>query len=114
MLRMLMPDPEIDALLALMLLHDSRRNARMHEGELVLLADQDRSLWDRDEIDEGRALLQSSLRRSRPGTYALEAAIAALHADAVVASETDCTRSSSSTNICTICIRRRLSRSIRR
>jgi RNA polymerase sigma-70 factor (ECF subfamily) len=89
MLRMLMPDPELDALLALMLLHDSRRNARMHEGDLVLLADQDRSLWDRDQIDEGRALLQSSLRRSTPGTYALEAAIAAVHADAVTASETD-------------------------
>jgi RNA polymerase sigma-70 factor, ECF subfamily len=89
MLRMLMPDPELDALLALMLLHDSRRNARVSNGELVLLADQDRALWDRAEINEGRALLQSSLRRSRPGTYALEAAIAALHADAAVASETD-------------------------
>jgi RNA polymerase sigma factor (sigma-70 family) len=89
MLRMLMPDPELDALLALMLLHDSRRNARMQEGDLVLLADQDRSLWDRAEIDEGRALLQGSLRRSRSGTYALEAAIAAIHADASVALETD-------------------------
>ena len=89
MLRMLMPDPELDALLALMLLHDSRRNARMSDGDLVLLADQDRTLWDRAEIDEGRALLQSSLRRSTPGTYALEAAIAAVHADAPLASETD-------------------------
>ena len=89
MLRLLMPDPELDALLALMLLHDSRRNARMSDGDLVLLADQDRSLWDRSEIDEGRALLQSSLRRSTPATYALEAAIAAVHADASVASETD-------------------------
>ncbi|MEA2338501.1 MAG: polymerase sigma-70 factor, subfamily [Thermoanaerobaculia bacterium] len=89
MLRMLMPDPEIDALLALMLLHDSRRNARVANGDLVLLADQDRSLWDRAEIDEGRALLQSSLRRATPGTYALEAAIAAVHADAADASETD-------------------------
>ena len=89
MLRMLMPDPELDALLALMLLHDSRRNARMSDGDLVLLADQDRTLWDRAEIDEGRALLQSSLRRSTPSTYALEAAIAAVHADASVASETD-------------------------
>jgi len=88
-LRLLMPDPELDALLALMLLHDSRRNARMREGDLVLLADQDRSLWDRDEINEGRALLQSSLRRSTPGTYALEAAIAAIHADAADASATD-------------------------
>jgi RNA polymerase sigma-70 factor (ECF subfamily) len=89
MLRMLMPDPELDALLALMLLHDSRRNVRTHDGDLVLLADQDRELWDRAEIDEGRALLQSSLRRSAPGTYALEAAIAAVHADAATAAETD-------------------------
>ena len=88
-LRMLMPDPELDALLALMLLHDSRRNARVDDGELVLLADQDRSRWDRAEIDEGRALLQASLRQSRPGTYALEAAIAAVHADASIASQTD-------------------------
>jgi RNA polymerase sigma-70 factor (ECF subfamily) len=89
MLRTLMPDPELDALVALMLLHDSRRNARMSDGDLVLLADQDRTLWDRAEIDEGRALLQSSLRRSTPSTYALEAAIAAVHADASVASDTD-------------------------
>ncbi|HEV7570610.1 MAG TPA: sigma-70 family RNA polymerase sigma factor [Thermoanaerobaculia bacterium] len=89
MLRMLMPDPDLDALLALMLLHDSRRNARMFNGLLVLLADQDRKLWDRAEIDEGRALLQSSLRRSAPSTYALEAAIAAVHADATVAADTD-------------------------
>ena len=89
MLRMLMPDPELDALLALMLLHDSRRNARMSDGDLVLLADQDRTLWDRAEIDEGRALLQSSLRRSAPSTYALEAAIAAVHADAALAADTD-------------------------
>jgi RNA polymerase sigma-70 factor (ECF subfamily) len=89
MLRMLMPDPELDALLALMLLHDSRRNARMSDGDLVLLADQDRALWDRAEIDEGRALLQSSLRRSTPSTYALEAVIAAVHANASIASATD-------------------------
>ena len=90
MLRMLMPDPELDALLALMLLHDSRRHARVDDaGEVVLLADQDRSRWDRAEIDEGRALLQSSMRRSRPGTYALEAAIAAIHADAPSAEATD-------------------------
>ena len=89
-LRMLMPDAELDALLALMLLHDSRRNARVDDGELVLLADQDRSRWDRAEIDEGRALLQTSLRRSRrPGTYAMEAAIAAINADAVSADATD-------------------------
>jgi RNA polymerase sigma-70 factor (ECF subfamily) len=89
MLRMLMPEAELDALLALMLLHDSRRNARTSEGDLVLLADQDRTLWDHAEIDEGRALLQSSLRRTTPGTYALEAAIAAVHADATLADNTD-------------------------
>ena len=90
MLQMLMPDPELDALLALMLLHDSRRNARVDDaGEVVLLADQDRSRWDRVEIDEGRTLLRSSLVRSRPGTYALEAAIAAVHADATSADATD-------------------------
>jgi len=90
MLRMLMPDPELDALLALMLLHDSRRNARVDiAGEVVLLADQDRDRWDRAEIEEGRLLLHSSMRRSRPGTYALEAAIAAVHADASSAEETD-------------------------
>ena len=92
LLRMLMPAPdsELDALLALMLLHDARRNARVDDaGELVLLADQDRSRWDRAEIDEGRALLQSTLRRSRPGTYALEAAIAAVHADAESTATTD-------------------------
>jgi RNA polymerase sigma-70 factor (ECF subfamily) len=90
MLRMLMPGPELDALLALMLLHDSRRATRVGEdGELVLLADQDRARWDRAEIDEGRALLRSSLRQSPPGTYAFEAAIAAVHADADMAEETD-------------------------
>lgn len=90
MLRMLMPSAELDALLALMLLHDSRRAARVDEdGELVLLADQDRARWDRAEIDEGRALLRSSLRTSAAGTYAFEAAIAAVHADAEVADETD-------------------------
>jgi RNA polymerase sigma-70 factor (ECF subfamily) len=90
MLRTLMPDAELDALLALMLLHDSRRHARVDDaGELVLLSEQDRTLWDDAEIEEGRALLRSSLRRSRPGTYALEAAIAAVHADAAVSVETD-------------------------
>jgi RNA polymerase sigma-70 factor (ECF subfamily) len=89
-LRTLMPDPELDALLSLMLLHDSRRNARVdNAGDVVLLADQDRSRWDRAEIDEGRTLLRSSLVRARPGTYALEAAIAAVHADASTAEVTD-------------------------
>jgi len=90
MLRMLMPNPELEALLALMLLHDARRNARVDDaGEIVLLADQDRSRWDREEIDEGRSILQSSMRQWRPGTYALEAAIAAIHADAPSAEATD-------------------------
>jgi RNA polymerase sigma-70 factor, ECF subfamily len=92
LLRTLMtaPDSELDGLLALMLLHDSRRNARVDDaGEVVLLGDQDRSLWDRAEIEEGRALLHAMLRRSRPGTYALEAAIAAVHADAASSADTD-------------------------
>ena len=90
MLRMLMPNPELEALLALMLLHDARRNARVDDaGEIVLLADQDRSRWDQEEIDEGRSILQTSMRQWRPGTYALEAAIAAIHADAPSAEATD-------------------------
>jgi RNA polymerase sigma-70 factor (ECF subfamily) len=90
MLRTLMPNPELEALLALMLLHDARRNARVDDaGEIVLLADQDRSRWDRGEIEEGRSILRSSLRQWRPGTYALEAAIAAIHADAPSAEATD-------------------------
>jgi RNA polymerase sigma-70 factor, ECF subfamily len=75
-----MPDePEVLGLLALMLLHDSRRNARLTEGDLVLLADQDRWLWDGDEIAEGRGLVEAALRRRRPGPYQLQAAIAACH-----------------------------------
>jgi RNA polymerase sigma-70 factor (ECF subfamily) len=89
-LRALLPDAQLDALLALMLLHDARRLTRVDDsGEMILLADQDRSRWDRAEIDEGRTLLHGSLRRSRPGTYALEAAIAAVHADALSAADTD-------------------------
>jgi RNA polymerase sigma-70 factor (ECF subfamily) len=84
------PEPELDALLALMLLHDARRETRADaRGELVLLADQDRSRWDRAQIDEGRALVEGALRRARPGPYALEAAIAAVHAEAGRAAETD-------------------------
>jgi RNA polymerase sigma-70 factor, ECF subfamily len=91
LLRALLPAPfaELDALLSLMLLHDSRRAARSRDGELVLLADQDRARWDRAQIDEGRALVQDALRRALPGPYALEAAIAAVHADAAAAAETD-------------------------
>jgi RNA polymerase sigma-70 factor (ECF subfamily) len=77
----LMPDePEAYGLLALMLLHDSRRGARFHDGELVLLADQDRSLWDGDLIEAGRAALNRALALHGRGPYVLQAAIASLHA----------------------------------
>ncbi len=80
MLSALMPDePEVLGLLALMLLHDSRRHARLDEGRLVLLDDQDRWLWDEDEIAEGSELVEAALRRRRPGPYQLQAAIAACH-----------------------------------
>jgi RNA polymerase sigma-70 factor (ECF subfamily) len=87
----LMPDePEVLGLLALMLLHDARREARSGPGgELVLLEDQDRSSWDRARIDEGRELLDRGLRMRRVGPYQLQAAIAALHDDAAAADETD-------------------------
>ena len=83
------PVPELDSLLALLLLHDARREARWNGAELVLLADQDRSHWNRPQINEGRALVQAALRTSAPGPYALEAAIAALHAEAALAEDTD-------------------------
>jgi RNA polymerase sigma-70 factor, ECF subfamily len=87
----LMPErAEARALLALMLLHDSRRDARVdRDGEIVLLEDQDRALWHRDQIREGSALVESALREGRPGVYALQAAIAAVHAHASRADETD-------------------------
>ncbi len=79
----LMPDePEAVGLLALMLLNDSRRSARTSDGRLVLLADQDRSLWDRELIAEGQDLVRRCIRRGRPGPYQLQAAIAAVHSDA--------------------------------
>jgi RNA polymerase sigma-70 factor, ECF subfamily len=83
LLAVLMPDePEALGLLALMLFHDSRREARTGAaGELVLLADQDRSLWNRDRIDEARRVLERALRLRAPGQYQLQAAIAALHAE---------------------------------
>jgi RNA polymerase sigma-70 factor, ECF subfamily len=78
----LMPDePEVHALLALMLLHDARKDARLRDGELVLLADQDRSLWDRDQIAAGRAALDRAIALRGRGPYVLQAAIASLHAD---------------------------------
>jgi RNA polymerase sigma-70 factor (ECF subfamily) len=87
----LMPDePEVLGLLALMLLHDARREARTGpHGELVLLDNQDRSKWDRARIEEGRALVERGLRMGRPGPYQLQAAIAALHDEAATPSDTD-------------------------
>jgi RNA polymerase sigma-70 factor (ECF subfamily) len=78
----LMPDePEAFGLLALMLLHDSRRGARVRDGEIVLLADQDRALWDRSQIRAGRAALQRALALRGRGPYVLHAAIASAHAE---------------------------------
>jgi RNA polymerase sigma-70 factor (ECF subfamily) len=90
----LMPDePEAMGLLALMLLHDSRRETRVTPaGELVLLEDQDRARWDRNEIDEGIALVGRTRRRERPGPYQLQAAIAAVHAAAPAPEATDWAR----------------------
>ena len=87
----LMPDePEVLGLLALMLLHDARREARTGPtGELVLLDDQDRSRWDAGRIADGRAVLDRALRLGRSGPYQLQAAIAALHDDAATPGETD-------------------------
>ncbi|MGM4879297.1 RNA polymerase sigma factor [Rhizobium leguminosarum] len=86
----LLPHPDVSGLLALMLLQDSRRTARRGEqGSLVLLADQDRSLWDRAKIAEGLALLTEAMRTGEVGTYTLQAAIAAEHAKAPAAEETD-------------------------
>jgi RNA polymerase sigma-70 factor (ECF subfamily) len=77
----LMPDePEVCGLLALMLLHDSRRAARRRDGKIVLLADQDRSLWDGERIRDGRAALQRALALRGRGPYVLQAEIASLHA----------------------------------
>jgi RNA polymerase sigma-70 factor, ECF subfamily len=78
----LMPDePEVHALLALMLVNDARRDARFADGTVVLLGDQDRSLWDFDQIAEGRAALDRALALGGRGPYVLQAAIAALHVD---------------------------------
>ena len=86
----LLPDPEARGLLALMLLQDSRRAARTApDGSLVLLADQDRALWDRAQIDEGCALVEDVMRAGRVGVYTLQAAIAAVHAEAPAADATD-------------------------
>ena len=90
-LAQLMPDEqEVTGLLALMLLTHARRAARVTEGgDLVLLADQDRSVWDRALIAEGHALVRACLRRDQPGPYQIQAAINAVHTDAPTASATD-------------------------
>ena len=81
-LAQLMPDePDVHALLALMLLNDARRDARFADGAVVLLRDQDRSLWDRDQIAQGQAALERALALGGRGAYVLQAAIAALHVD---------------------------------
>ena len=87
----LMPDePEVVGLLALLLLTAARLPARTGpDGSLVLLADQDRSRWDRALIDEGQALVRQCLRRNRPGAYQIQAAINAVHTDAPTAADTD-------------------------
>jgi RNA polymerase sigma-70 factor (ECF subfamily) len=93
-LAVLMPDEaEVLGVLALMLFHDSRREARTSPaGELVLLEDQDRSSWDRRKIDEGHRVLERALSLRRAGAYQLQAAIAALHAEAATPDETDWTQ----------------------
>jgi RNA polymerase sigma-70 factor, ECF subfamily len=89
----LLPEPEVMGLLALMLLHESRRLARTSPvGDLILLEDQDRSLWNRDQIAEGKALVEKALSSRRFGPYTLQAAIAAVHADAPSAAVTDWTQ----------------------
>lgn len=86
----LLPEPEVAGLLALMLLHESRRAARTDAaGDLVLLADQDRSLWDAERIAEGCRLVETALASRRFGPYCLQAAIAAVHAEAARAEDTD-------------------------
>jgi RNA polymerase sigma-70 factor, ECF subfamily len=92
LLAQLLPEPEVLGLLALMLLHDSRRSARATpEGDVILLDDQDRRLWDRDMIAEGSTLVHRAIRQGPVGPYCLQAAIAALHAAAPTPEETDWT-----------------------
>jgi RNA polymerase sigma-70 factor (ECF subfamily) len=86
----LLAEPEVLGLLALMLLQESRRTARSSpDGDLILLEDQDRSLWNRDQIAEGKALLERALSSRRFGPYTLQAAIAAVHAEAPDPAATD-------------------------
>jgi RNA polymerase sigma-70 factor (ECF subfamily) len=86
----LLPEPEVIGLLALMLLHESRRAARTSpDGDLILLDEQDRSLWNREYIAEGMALVERALTSRRFGAYTLQAAISAVHAEAATAEATD-------------------------
>jgi RNA polymerase sigma-70 factor (ECF subfamily) len=88
--RLLPEFPEAPGLLALMLLHDSRRRARVDaRGQLILLDEQDRSLWDRDAIEEGKIILEEALGMGRPGPYQIQAAISSLHAQADRPEQTD-------------------------
>lgn len=90
LLHNLLPDPEVTGLLGLLLLQESRRPARATpEGDIVLLEDQDRSLWDRDMIAEGLSLTEQAFSSKRPGPYTLQAGIAALHAEAKSSGTTD-------------------------
>ena len=90
LLLQLLPEPEVMGLLALMLLHESRRPARTStNGDLVLLEHQNRALWNRDHIKDGMALIERALASRRFGPYTLQAAIAAVHAEAPSAAETD-------------------------
>jgi RNA polymerase sigma-70 factor (ECF subfamily) len=86
----LLPEPEAIGLLALMLLHESRRQARVSpDGDLILLDEQDRSLWNRELIREGSRLVQRALSSERFGSYSIQAAIAAVHAEAASGSQTN-------------------------
>ena len=90
LLQALLPEPEVDGLLALMLLHESRRTARTgDDGEMILLDAQDRTKWDRAMIADGSALVQRALQSRRFGPYTLQAAIAAVHAEATTPEATD-------------------------
>ncbi|HEY0482370.1 MAG TPA: DUF6596 domain-containing protein [Kofleriaceae bacterium] len=87
---LLATEPEARGLLALLVLVDARRSARSTpDGGLILLADQDRSLWNRERIAEGHALVRACLRRNAPGPYQIQAAIQAVHCDARTAAATD-------------------------
>ena len=90
-LQTLIPDePEVDGLLALLLLTESRRASRIRpDGSLAVLGEQDRRQWDRTMVDEGLAIVRRCLRRNQPGAYQLEAAINAVHADAATFAQTD-------------------------